>query len=82
MGPDESPVGLTGVVTVATRGTDGPGEVAVGIRGGTESFLAYSERPLARGTEVVVLSVSGARAVHVYPVSDALDPALDLSEGD
>lgn len=81
-GADTSPVGLSGVITVATQGSDGPGEVAIAIRGGTESFLARSQRPLARGTEVVVVAVGGPRSVVVYPLADEpdeADPLLDLS---
>ncbi len=40
---DVSVIGRTGVLTVATRGQRGPGEALVGIRGGSETFLAWSE---------------------------------------
>jgi hypothetical protein len=33
--PDESAVGCTGTVIVATRGEQGPGEVLVNMRGGS-----------------------------------------------
>jgi hypothetical protein len=52
-------------VIVATRGAAGPGEVLVKIRGGTEAFLAWSEAPLAKGTEVLVFNTRGERAVDV-----------------
>ncbi|HXD65265.1 MAG TPA: hypothetical protein VNV17_11640 [Solirubrobacteraceae bacterium] len=65
MTPDESAVGCTGTVIVATRGVEGPGEVLVKVRGGTEAYLAWSERPLARGTQILVYNARGDRAVDV-----------------
>jgi len=62
---DEPSIGLVGVLTVATRGTDGPGEVQVSIRGGSETFLAWSDQPLPRGTTVLVTESRGARALDV-----------------
>jgi hypothetical protein len=59
--PDESAVGCTGTVIVATRGA----EVLVKVRGGTEAYLAWSERPLARGTEVLVYNARGDRTLDV-----------------
>ncbi len=37
---DLAAVGCLGVLTVATRGADGPGEVQVTIRGATEILIA------------------------------------------
>ncbi|MGA9860191.1 MAG: hypothetical protein WBQ18_20155 [Solirubrobacteraceae bacterium] len=65
MGADESAVGCTGTLAVATRGPNGPGEVVIRVRGGTEAFLAWSEQPLARGTSVLVYNNRGHRAVDV-----------------
>lgn len=75
-----SPIGCEGVITVATRGSSGPGEVLVKIRGGTEAFIAWSPEPLAKGTAVLVIDERGARTVDVSawtnPVDecDTLDP--------
>jgi hypothetical protein len=63
--PDESAVGLTGLLSVATRGDGGPGGVVLAMGGGTEAYLAYSEAPLARGTEVLVFNSRGSRSVDV-----------------
>lgn len=63
--PDESAVGCTGTVIVATRGQQGPGEVLVKVRGGTEAYLAWSEQPLAKGTEVLVYNARGDRTLDV-----------------
>jgi hypothetical protein len=52
-------------VIVATRGAAGPGEVLVRMKGGTEAYLAWSEVPLAKGTEVLVFNTRGERAVDV-----------------
>jgi hypothetical protein len=69
---DESSVGRVGVLTVATRGTAGPGEVLIKIRGGSEAFLAWSEKPLPRGATVLVIESRGARAVDVIEWEDVL----------
>ena len=66
-------IGCPGVLTVATRGAVGPGEVLVKIRGGRETYLAWSEQPLARGTKVLVFNSRGNRTVDVMEWSDPLD---------
>ena len=63
--PDDSAVGLIGFLSVATRGGDAPGEVMLAMGGGTEAYLAYSEGPLSRGTEVLVFNSRGSRSVDV-----------------
>jgi membrane protein implicated in regulation of membrane protease activity len=70
MTADLSPVGCTGVLVVGTRGGNGPGEVLVKIRGGSEAFLAFSEEPLPKGTTVLVVEARGARSVAVTPWTD------------
>jgi hypothetical protein len=69
---DESCIGSVGVLIVATRGDAGPGEVLIKIRGGSEAFLAWSEKPLPRGATVLVIESRGARAVDVVEWEDAL----------
>ena len=69
---DESSVGRVGVLIVGTRGSDGPGEVLVRIRGGSEAFLAWSEQPLPKGATVLVIESRGARAVDVIDWEDVL----------
>ena len=69
---DESSVGRVGVLIVGTRGSDGPGEVLVRIRGGSEAFLAWSEQPLPKGATVLVIESRGARAVDVIEWEDVL----------
>jgi len=69
---DESSVGCVGVLTVGTRGEGGPGEVLIKIRGGSEAFLAWSDKPLPRGATVLVIESRGARAVDVIVWEDAL----------
>ncbi|WP_370149282.1 hypothetical protein [Streptacidiphilus sp. EB129] len=73
MAPDEAVVGCAGVLLVATRGTAGPGEVRVSVRGGTETFLAWSGEPLPRGTQVLVIESRGNRQVDVIEWADPLD---------
>ncbi len=71
---DESAIGCVGVVVVATRGPSGPGEILVKIRGGSETYLAWSETPLPRGTTVLVVESRGARTVDVAAWDDPLGP--------
>jgi membrane protein implicated in regulation of membrane protease activity len=69
---DESSIGCVGVLTVATRGADGPGEVHIKIRGGSETFLAWSDKPLPKGATVLVIDSRGARVVDVIEWEDVL----------
>jgi hypothetical protein len=62
---DESCIGRVGVLTIGTRGAAGPGEVLVKIRGGSETFLAWSEGPLPKDTTVLVIESRGTRTVDV-----------------
>src|SRR5580698_7448982 len=83
---DESSIGRVGVLSVATRGADGPGEVLVKIRGGSEAFLAWSDKPLPRGATVLVIESRGERAVDVIEWEDVLGdspriPRLTLVPG-
>jgi hypothetical protein len=79
-GPQESPVGKAGRVVTPTRGTEGPGEVELEIRGGLELFIARSPEPLAKGTAVLCVSTLGPRSVIVLPWLDPKDSLLDLGE--
>ncbi len=63
-------IGSVGVLTVATRGADGPGEVQISIRGGSERFLAHSDEPLPIGTCVLVIEQHRHRTVTVVPWDD------------
>ncbi len=63
-------VGCVGKLTVGSRGSKGPGEVLVRIRGGTEAYLAWSDEPLPRGTTVLVVDFRGARTVDVVVWSE------------
>jgi hypothetical protein len=76
---DESSIGRVGVLSVATRGGDGPGEVLIRIRGGSEAFLAWSDKPLPRGTTVLVIESRGARAVDVIEWKDVLGESPRVS---
>ena len=58
-------IGTVGVLAVGTRGADGPGEVLLHVRGASESYLAYSDETIPRGTAVLVVEVRTARAVVV-----------------
>jgi len=73
-----SAIGCIGVITVATRGADGPGEVLVKIRGGSEAFIAWSSEHLPKGTTVLVIEERGARTVDVSAWTDPLEPLDQL----
>jgi hypothetical protein len=75
---DESCIGAIGVITVATRGLAGPGEVRIKVRGGSEHFLAWSDTSLPRGATVLVTESRGTRAVDVVEWDDALGEAPSL----
>ena len=72
MARDESSIGCVGVLTVGTRGADGPGEVHIKIRGGSETFLAWSDKPLPKGATVLIIDSRGERAVDVIEWEDVL----------
>lgn len=69
---EETLVGSIGVISVATRGTAGPGEVVLKVRGGTEAYIAWSQTPLRRGTTVLVIESRGTRTVDVSEWADPL----------
>jgi membrane-bound ClpP family serine protease len=75
---DSSPIGLAGRITTPTRGEDGAGEVELRIRGGTETFIARSATPLAKGQAVIVVQTLGPRTVIVMPWADPVDSLLEL----
>ena len=70
MDGDAAAVGRVGVLTHGTRGPNGPGEVLIKIRGGSETFLAWSDEALPKGTQVLVIESRGARAVTVVRWSE------------
>jgi hypothetical protein len=72
---DETAIGTVGVLTVATRGLAGPGEVRIRIRGGSELFLAWSETPLPKGATVLVIEYRGPLTVDVMAWADPLGEA-------
>jgi len=71
---DPAVIGRAGHVTVATRGAGGAGEVQVSVRGGIETYLAWSDEPLLKGAAVLVIGTRGPRTVDVVPWTDT--PAL------
>ncbi|RAG84109.1 hypothetical protein DN069_18915 [Streptacidiphilus pinicola] len=73
MPADEAVIGCIGRLLIGTRGSAGPGEVLVRVRGGSEAFLAWSEQPLVAGTTVLVIESRGARQVDVIEWTDPFD---------
>lgn len=64
---DSELIGLVGHLTVSIP-LDGPGEVVLPIRGGTEAFTAWSDEAIPKYTEVVVVDKRSARSVTVTPM--------------
>ncbi|MFD9424757.1 MULTISPECIES: hypothetical protein [unclassified Streptomyces] len=65
----QSPVGAVGRVTVQIP-PDGPGEVLVAVRGGSETYAAWCESAttLDRDVRVIVVDSLSARSVIVEPL--------------
>jgi hypothetical protein len=74
---DESLIGSIGVLVIATRGAQGPGEVLIKIRGGSEAYIAWSPEPIPRGATVLVINNRGSRSVDVSAWADPLQPFPD-----
>jgi len=65
-GAAESLVGMVGRVTVSIP-VNGPGEVLLPVRGGSEAFAAWSDEPIPRHSRVLVVDALSARSVLVTP---------------
>lgn len=59
-----SPIGAIGRVTVPIP-PNGPGEVLVAVRGGSEAYTAWSATSIGRDVRVVVVDSVSARGVIV-----------------
>jgi hypothetical protein len=66
MSRDESVVGKLGIVTHAIEAGK-PGEIVVHIRGGTETYMAYSDTDVPEQAEVLVIAKRSARTLEVTP---------------
>lgn len=62
----ETLLGKVGRVTVSIP-PNGPGEVLLTVRGGSEAFAAWSDEPIPRHSRVVVVETLSARSVLVTP---------------
>ncbi|MDQ6784494.1 MAG: hypothetical protein M3063_13855 [Actinomycetota bacterium] len=62
----ESVVGAVGHLTVPIP-EGGAGEVMVAIRGGAEAYAAWADGPIAKHTQVLVISQTAPRSVIVTP---------------
>jgi len=67
VGAEESLLGKVGRVTVSIP-ANGPGEVLLPVRGGSEAFAAWSDEPIPRHTRIAVVESLSARSVFVTPV--------------
>ena len=62
----ENLIGVIGRVTVPIP-ADGPGEVLLPVRGGTEAFAAWADKPIEKHARVLVVDCTSARSVIVTP---------------
>ncbi len=62
-----SVIGCVGTLIVPTRGAHGAGEVLLTVQGAKETYLARSDEPLPKGTQVLVVQAHGPRTVVVEP---------------
>jgi hypothetical protein len=60
-------IGEVGHVSVPIP-ADGPGEVIIPVRGGTEAFAAFADEPIKKHVRVVVVEDRSARSVTVTPL--------------
>ncbi len=58
---------LPGSESAPTPQSPSGGAVLLNVRGSKEAYLAWSEEPVPRGTEVLVIDIRGARTVLVEP---------------
>jgi hypothetical protein len=65
---EETLLGKIGRVIVSIP-ANGPGEVLLPVRGGSEAFAAWSDEPVPRHSRVVVVECMSARSVFVTPFS-------------
>jgi len=64
---EPSLVGTVGHVSVPIP-ADGPGEVMLPVRGGTEAFAAFADEAIAKHARIVVVESRSARSVTVTPL--------------
>jgi hypothetical protein len=79
----ENAVGKVAKVVSRIRGTAGPGEVTVLVSGTYETYLAYCDTVLERGTEALLISSHSSGSFNVVPWPDtttALLPELQLPD--
>ena len=77
----ESAVGKVAQVVHRVRGSAGPGEICVLVAGSYETFLAYSDSVLERGTEALVINPRGSGSYDVVPWPDTTAGLPDLLPG-
>jgi membrane protein implicated in regulation of membrane protease activity len=65
----ENIIGEVGHVTTRVGGGEHAGEVQIGLRGASESFIAYSGEPIERGQQVLVVGRRPGRGVDVMALA-------------
>lgn len=71
-------LGLTGTVINPIRAKGAPGEILVAFRGGSETYVAYADEPIALGESVLVIAVRPGHQVDVvhWPADSVLRTGL------
>src|SRR5580658_5759821 len=70
VGAEESLLGKIGRLTVSIP-ENGPGEVLLSVRGGSEAFAAWSDEPIPRHSRVLVVEALSARSPSGDPPAGA-----------
>jgi hypothetical protein len=65
-GTQDDLIGKVGRVTVSIP-RNGPGEVLLPVRGGSEAFAALADEPIPRHARVIVIEALSSRSVLVTP---------------
>ena len=76
----ESAVGKVGQVVHRVRGTAGPGEICVLVSGTYETFLAYSDTVLEKGSEALLISSHSSGSYNVVPWPDTTSDSDPIHE--
>jgi membrane protein implicated in regulation of membrane protease activity len=66
---DDEIIGGVGYVTTRIDGSGHAGEVQVGLRGGSESFIAYATETIERGQQVMVVGRRPGRGLDVIALA-------------
>jgi hypothetical protein len=76
----ESAIGKVAKVVARIRGAAGPGEVCLMVSGTWETFLAYSDTVLEKGSEALLISSHSSGSYNVVPWPDTTSDSDPIHE--